>query len=180
MVTSTGLGKMHGDMLTVGQASYRLAPLEFADLQELEAWVFTRLPDPIQIAKELARDLPPDLAKDILLEAYEDVKNGARKLGSPEANRLLSTPDGFREMLYLSGRKYQPNMTREDWGRVLARIVEEEGETLAEALSERNGGALPDPKAPSSSMSTGAPPTGGTSSTTSPSDTGGAESRSID
>lgn len=153
-----------GSRITLGGKEYTLAQLTLADLAELEQWVFSKLPDPIQVARELAEGLPTDLAKEILLAAYEDVKAGARKLGTPEAIGLLRTQSGMVQMLYLHGRKNQPWMTIEDWEAVLLAAVEEDMATLGERLTEQGGGAVPDPKAPSSLATMDAPATGANSS----------------
>ena len=50
-----------------GDQEYRLSPLTVADLGELQQWVYTKLPDPIAVAKELAKGEPAEIAKELLL-----------------------------------------------------------------------------------------------------------------
>lgn len=162
-----------GAKVTLGGRELTLHPLTVGDLGDLQAWVHTQLPDPIKVAKELAEGLPAEVAKELALNAYEDVRSGARRLGSPEAVQLLNTLQGWRELLFLHGRKGQPSMTRDDWESVVLRAVEADLAQLQESLGEEKGGAVPDPKAPSSSPPTAAPSTSATSPSPSPSGTGG-------
>lgn len=177
-VSEIGVSRLAGQTITAGGASYRLAPLTVATLGELETWVMSKLPDPIKVARELAEGLPAEVATAILLEAYADVKAGARKLGSPEATKLLNSFEGFAQLLFFHGRTYNPTMQAADWEPVLLQMLAEDSEAIEAALAERNGGAVPDPKAPSSSASTDSPPTGETTSPSSASATAGLPSNS--
>src|SRR5437764_1256488 len=90
-VTPLGPSNFLQDELKVNDRTYKLTMLTVEELGELEAWAKSRLPDPIAIARELARDQPPEVVNHILDRAYEDVKNGARRLGSYEVTELLET-----------------------------------------------------------------------------------------
>lgn len=162
--------------IELGGRTFKLSPLTVADLGELQAWVLAQLPDPIAVARQLAEGQPAEIAKEILLSAYEDTRNGARRLGSAEANAALKSLAGFRELLYLHGRKHHPEMTREAWEALLTAALRDEITVLSARLAEENGGAIPDPKAgagaASSAPPTG-PPTGGPTSPGSPTATAG-------
>lgn len=149
-VEPVGFSQLGGETITLGGRFYRLSSLTVADLGELEDWARARLPDPIAVAREIVQGMPDAVAEKILMAAYEDVRNGARRLGSPEVVRLLGTFEGYAEMLYLHGRRHHPAMTRDEWGRVLADAVDGDLEAIEERMAERRGGAIPDPKAPSS------------------------------
>lgn len=138
---------------------FHLSPLTLKDLEELQNWVYTQLPDPIQIARELCKDLPEKVQTSLLENAYEDVRNGSRRLGSEEANKVLGSLSGLAQMLYLSGRKNYPHMTPDAWAEQLYNAAQRDLETVKEALGEEKGGALPDPKAPSSTGPGDAPST---------------------
>jgi hypothetical protein len=159
--------------ITVRGVTYRLSPLDLRDTQELEAWVLTQVPDLIAIARRLAEGQEPEVKKEILLEAFEVARSGYGHLGTPEATRVLKTFLGMREQVYLAGRKHHPQLSREDWGEILARCVEDDLREIERRLQEENGGAIPDPKGPSSSTPTGGPPTGARSSTSSPASAAG-------
>ena len=80
------------------------------------------------------------------MEAYEDVKNGARKLGSPEANKQLVTLEGFTELVFLHGRLHQPEMTRSDWEEVIIAALKEDAQKLVDAIGEAKGVPSPTQK----------------------------------
>ena len=60
-VTPIGVAQISGETITIAGKTYRLAPLTVAQLGELERWVMSRTRDPIEIARELAKDMPQDL-----------------------------------------------------------------------------------------------------------------------
>ena len=118
--------------------------------------------------------MPESVVKELVMNAYEDVRSGARRFGSPEATQLLGTLQGWRELLFLHGRKAQPELTRDDWESVILAAVESDLARLADNLGEGGGGAIQDLKSPPSSSTEGdARPTGETSSSPSPSATAG-------
>jgi hypothetical protein len=130
---------------------WNLTALTVKDLGEIQEWVYSKLPDPLEVAKKLAEGQDPSVVKELLLNAYEDIRHGARKLGSPESTAVLNTVEGLCKQLLIRGRKNHPEMTFDDWAEVVEKTLKDEADELNKLSGEDQGGVLPDPKKQSSS-----------------------------
>lgn len=158
-------GKQHVPQdIVIEGVTYKFAPLTIGDSNELLGWVIAQIPDRMAVAKKAAEGLPEIVALQIVQAAIDDVCERPVRLGSPVAQALLLTPAGFVEQLYLGGRKHQPQMTRDDWAELLGKVMQRDEAEMKERLAEKKGGALADPKGPSSTQiprtSTGSSRTG--------------------
>jgi len=131
--------------VTLGGKEWHVSPLTVEDLAELQTWVYSKLDDPIKVARECAEGMPENVVKELMTIAYEDVRSGSRKLGSPDATKLLGTFDGFIEQVYLHTRKNHPDMDRLAWNKLINEQVDVELAVIVDKLKEKEGGAIPDP-----------------------------------
>jgi len=92
---------------------YILSPLELADFGELERWLETL---PYERARRkitaLGEVMTPELRDAILKEADDASKRSG--FGHSDNTKFLSTIEGMGFLLWLSLRKRQPEITRED------------------------------------------------------------------
>ena len=99
--------------ITVGGRDYVLSPLELADFGELERWLETL---PYERARRkilaLGEVMTPELRDAILKGADEESKRSG--FGQAKNAEFLSTIEGMGFLLWLSLRKRQPEITRED------------------------------------------------------------------
>ena len=161
-------------VLRVDGREYRFYPLTLDDMGDLQAWVESVSPDPFSLAHAQINGgrFTVDQGKYLLKTAMEMAARGAPKLGTDEADLLLQSPDGVKEVLYLSVRKGDPAFTRGDALALFRTITQNDVATLfrTSGLVDAGilGGADPDPKAPGSATPTpadGPPSTGGPSTT---------------
>ncbi len=99
--------------LTVAGVTYQVHPLTFADLGELQIWIEAQYPDPITVAAAALAKLPTSLHKHLTTAALELASRPKPRLGTPEADRLLLSPEGFGELLRITIQKGDPSFTRE-------------------------------------------------------------------
>jgi hypothetical protein len=88
--------------------TYLLSPLQLVDLKELEHFLRQQ---PVEAIKPMLAGLSADMQKFLLEKAYEDGK--AIRIGTSEFNQQSQSFDGISYMLWLSLRKTQPSLTRE-------------------------------------------------------------------
>lgn len=115
------------DEIRIGGVPYRLSPLSFRELAELELWVNRQLPDPKAVAREMIEaGLPDAVAEKVALEAFRVARQGGVKINSPEAAEILGSPSGAIQVLYHSLKKHQPNLMVADVERLAEAITAEE------------------------------------------------------
>ena len=109
--------------LTVGGRTHLIHPLTVDDLGSLQSWVDTQFPDPFDVASnaiERGRPGPEGTRtpyttaqqKHLYEVALERATRGTPKLGTPEADALLQSAAGVRELLFVAIRKGDPGFTR--------------------------------------------------------------------
>lgn len=128
--------------------AHDLAPLTFEDYGDLQAWLDAQWPDPFALARGQMASGEFSLAQQqfLLRVALELAAKPKPKLGTEDADALVRSVEGQREVLYLSIRKAEPGFTRDDAARFHAKLAEGE-QARAMALSEADRVAG-DPKAP--------------------------------
>jgi hypothetical protein len=117
-------GSAH-EPIAVGGQEYRFSEVSLQDLADLEAWIATQLPDPLELARRLAEGLPVELAREILAQGYLDAKAGRGRFGSPEASQVLRSTVGFGRLLHCSLRKQHPDITQDQAFALAARVLAE-------------------------------------------------------
>jgi hypothetical protein len=128
----------------IGENTYRIAPLSFAALGELENWVNRQFPDPRAVAKEMIdAGLPDAVAEKVAMEAFRLARQGSVKINSPEAAEVLATPAGAVQVLWLALRKHQPNLLRAD----VEKMIDEIEPSEYRAIESFVYGEKSDPKA---------------------------------
>lgn len=118
--------------LKVGDTVYKQAPLTLAQMGELESWIKSQFPDPIETAKKMAEGLPLELARDVIARGQEQALNPRWCLGTASAGQVLRSMSGMVEMLSLQLKKHHPELTRDDIVRIVETVyaeAEEEGDT---------------------------------------------------
>ena len=140
-------------ILRVDGREYRFYPLTLDDLGELQAWVDSVTPDPFAIAHDQINSgrFTVDQGKHILRIAMEMSAKGAPKLGTDEADALLQSSDGVKQVLFLAIRKGEPTFTMADAVALFRKVTQAD----VAALFRKSGlieagitGGTPDPKAP--------------------------------
>lgn len=121
----TGIDTLTAAPMTIeiGGRPLRIAPLTLADLGRLQIWIdaqlIAQMPDPIAIARRLTEGFPVQVQSELLGQALRDACDARNAkptvpIGTPEAMEIAGTIDGIKEMLMLSLKKYQPDMSRDD------------------------------------------------------------------
>lgn len=162
--------------LTVGGRTYKVYPLTFDDLGELQAWVNSEIPDPfdaVTASPGFAR-LNVEAQKFAIRCAVELASKGKRRLNSPEAAELVASPEGVMQLLYLMVRRGDPSFTEADAAELVRKVTPEQIARLQQTAygvdpsaaagerieaAEKGEGDQSDPKGRTS------PPTGGGPST---------------
>lgn len=164
--------------LVVEGEEYRLYDLSLADLGELQAWLDSLYREPLEvIAPQLGRfDL--EVAKFLVRDARDAACRPRPQLGQGEANLLLLSVDGIKEVLYLAIRKGRPDFSRDDLDALCRRITLDDAYAAIEATGLMGGRDDPRAESPKSSRPANAgasspptranPSTSAMSSTTSP------------
>jgi hypothetical protein len=146
----------------IGDATYRIAPLSFAALGELELWVNKQFPDPKQVAKEMIEaGLPESIAEKVAMEAFRVARQGGVRVNSPEAAQVLASPAGAVQVLWLALRKHHPDLKEPDVARLIDEIEPEEYRAIESFVY----GEKDDPKAATGAEKKKRPSPGGRSST---------------
>jgi hypothetical protein len=110
--------------LVAGGRTYKVYPMTFDDLGELQAWVNSQIPDPFDavISSPGFARLTVDAQKYAIRCATELAAKGNRRLSSDEAAEVINSPDGITQMLYLMVRRGDPSFT-EDQAKALVRQI---------------------------------------------------------
>lgn len=108
--------------MMLGGESYDIHPLTLGDFADLQRFVESQFPDPIAAAKANLDGLPMAVQQYLLKEALAIAARPKPRLGTPEADAILQSLDGVREILFLSIRKGRPAFTRTDAAALYDRI----------------------------------------------------------
>lgn len=102
--------------LRIDDKEYRIHPLTFADLGELQTWIDAQFPDPFEVVSKAIKSGNFNYAQQqfMLDKAIEKATRPRHLLGSPEADELLLSVEGYKQVLLLSIRKGDPSFTDAD------------------------------------------------------------------
>lgn len=105
-----------GRAIEIRGKNYLLLPLTFADFGHLESWVEGL---PLEIAKLHMKGLEPAERQQLLQAAWDDSKPGTIGLSSPELTTMLQSARGAIQLLWLSLRKTEKDITTEQVGSLI-------------------------------------------------------------
>ncbi len=99
--------------LKVAGKEYKVYPLTLADFGKLQAWVDAQSPNPLaEVKRAIALgDFPFAQQKYMLELAMEKATKVKPKIGQPEADELLVTMEGYKQIILLSIRKGNPSFS---------------------------------------------------------------------
>lgn|SRR5574343_18998 len=102
--------------LRVGGKEYKVYPLTFSDLGALQAWVDAQFPSPFELANKAiaAGNYNVEQQKFLLKSALELAAKSRRLIGTPEADELLMSSEGYKQVLVLAIRKGDPGFSDKD------------------------------------------------------------------
>lgn len=138
-----------GSPITIQGQQYRASKYGPRDLGDLQAWLKLQKPDPRTLAKELCAGLPDVVALQIWRDLSDEAQDWPLSMEHPEGNRLLlTTTDGATQVIWVTLRRYQPEIDLVAAGKLALTISQDELNTLA---SLGFPGANHDPKAETTS-----------------------------
>jgi hypothetical protein len=127
---------MHNDAITaagtpravkLGGEEHALSPLMIGDLGHLQGWVDRQFGDPFDVVNaEIARNpgrYNTAQQQHLFRIALEISRAPKPLIGTPDADELLRTVEGVKEILYHAVRKAEPGFTRDDAARVYASMT---------------------------------------------------------
>jgi hypothetical protein len=168
---------MQGDAATVtgafrrvaiGGEEHAVAPVTLRMLGDLQAWVDAQFVDPFAIVNEQVGKGGYNTAQQQYL--YRVAMDLARQpkpmIGTPEADELLRSYAGFREILFRCVGKAEPGFTRGDAERLYDAMGP--AELIRLLVLVNLDMVMSDPKADGGATAGDGPPTGGGSSTPPP------------
>jgi hypothetical protein len=102
--------------LVVEGKTYMVHPLTLSDFGDLQTWVDSQFPNPVDVAVRAIGSGDYNAAQQqfLLRAALEIACQGQHKIGTPLADDKLYSVDGMREILWKSISKGDPNFSRED------------------------------------------------------------------
>lgn len=101
--------------LTVLGKTYLVSELKLSGLTELQKWLQTNVPHPIDRIKDHLDGLMPEERQKLLSEARHHANDWPPQVGSPEAaEHLMMTKFGQIETLYIALRQHHPDITRDE------------------------------------------------------------------
>ena len=95
---------------------YWLHPFDFNDWGRLQSWVDEQFPDPFDVVnKAIAKNSYTVAQQQFMIRAAIDKATQNRRLiGTPEADELLMSIAGIKQILLISIQKGDPSFTMED------------------------------------------------------------------
>jgi len=103
--------------MTVGGRTYMVHPLTLSDFGDLQSWVDSQFPDPVEVATRSieAGDFNPAQQQFLLKTALEIACRGRHMIGSSDlAAEKLFSASGIKEVLFKAISKGDPSFTRKD------------------------------------------------------------------
>lgn len=125
-----------GTEATIGGTTYRLRPLNRADWGLIEERIKAARPDPIAVAKRLAKEAPIEAAKELYARAYDDAMR-ANVVSAAELDTWRYTLDGMVFQFYLQIRKEHAEVTEERASELLEQYGQEHLKRITEELLAR-------------------------------------------
>lgn len=124
--------------ITIGGGNYRLARLRLVDYAEIERHLLASRPDPLALVLANLAKLEEPLQRHLLERAYDDARRGPR-VAREDLLDWFDTHAGKVFRVWLSLRRYEPDLTLPDAERLLSRATLEEELQLRWALEEVAG-----------------------------------------
>lgn len=124
---------------------YRVGKLRPVDLGRLQAWLKTKVPNPLELVRPHMDGLPDEVAKHVWTLAYEEFKRWPPQFGDEATIDLLVGAEGQAEFLLVALGRYLPGFTRADAEQLVERI---ELDDFMAVMALAMPGAVGDPKAP--------------------------------
>jgi hypothetical protein len=99
--------------LTVNGQVYDLHPLTIDDIGKLQSWVDRQFPDPFEVVNAAIAKGNYTIPQQqyLLSQAIDRATRPAHPIGTAEADQLLQTLEGIKQLLILSIRKGRPEFT---------------------------------------------------------------------
>lgn len=112
--------------LSVDGKEYKVYPLTFADLGELQTWIDSQFPDPFEVVSKAMKSGNFNYAQQqyMLSQAIDKATRPKHLLGTPEADELLMSIEGCKKTLVLSIRRGDESFTDEDADNLFAKLTE--------------------------------------------------------
>ncbi len=102
--------------LSVDGKEYKVYPLTLADLGELQVWIDSQFPDPFEVVSKAMKSGHFNVAQQqyLMNQAMEKATRPKHLLGTMEADELLLSAEGYKQVLIVSIRKGDPSFTASD------------------------------------------------------------------
>lgn len=144
---------------------YRVHPLDFGDIGALQRWIDAQSPDPYEsaweaIARQDAKGKPFNVAQQqfLLKNAAELAMRPANLIGTPEADRLLLSTEGLRQIILAGIRKGDPSFDGEAADRLVRSMTQ--ADILRAYAASQMDLVISDPKAAPPAETPSRKPTG--------------------
>lgn len=113
-------------VLRVDGKEYRVHPLTFADLGALQVWIDSQFPDPFEVVSKAIKSGNFNFAQQqfMLDKAIEKATRPRHLLGTPDADELLLSAEGYKKVLVLSIQKGDPSFTDKDADNLFTRMTQ--------------------------------------------------------
>lgn len=113
-------------ILRVDGKEYKVHPLTFADLGELQAWVDSQFPDPFEVVSKAMNSGKFNYAQQqfMMQQAMEKATRPRHLLGTMEADELLLSVEGTKKILVVSIRKGDPSFTEKDADELFEKLTQ--------------------------------------------------------
>lgn len=98
-------------ILRVDGVEYKVHPLTFEDLGKLQVWIDSQFPNPLDVASQAIKSGNFNFAQQqfIIEKALHAATRPKNLIGSIEADELLMSVEGYKQVLLLSIRKGDPS-----------------------------------------------------------------------
>lgn len=112
--------------LVVDGKEYRIHPLTFSDLGELQSWIDGQFPDPFDAVSKAIKSGNFNYAQQqfMLDKAIEKAMKPRHLIGTIEADELLMSVEGYKQILTLSIRKGDPSFTEKDADELFTKMTQ--------------------------------------------------------
>jgi hypothetical protein len=107
---------MQPKTLVVKGREYKVHPLDLGDFGYLQEWIDRQFPSPFKAVKEAFEmgGFTFEQQKYMLKNAVEQASRPRHLIGTFEADELLTSVEGYKQVIFLSIRKGDPSFTEKD------------------------------------------------------------------
>lgn len=136
-----GLGRAAGSGVPINfrGETIILPPLDLEDLGTIEQHLLRTRPDPLQRVQAVIKDLPENLARELVEKAYEDGKK-LNTISAAEVGDYLDSINGLAFSVWLALQKrYGDKFSHKNVYNVLNQLTAEELEELRRARDQASG-----------------------------------------